>query len=46
MSTKNGYPPALWIVPAVAKKVNEVVKTPSPRSEPQGPQAQQDGVRA
>ena len=30
MSTKTGVPPALWIVPAVAKNVNGVVMTSSP----------------
>ena len=31
MSTKTGVAPALWMVPAVAKKVNGVVITSSPR---------------
>ena len=30
MSTKTGVPPALWMAPAVAKKVNAVVITSSP----------------
>ena len=30
MSTKTGVPPVLWMVPAVAKKVNGVVMTSSP----------------
>ena len=30
MSTKTGVPPALWIAPAVAKKVNGGVMTSSP----------------
>src|SRR5690348_7138037 len=30
MSTKTGVPPALWMVPAVAKNVNGVVMTSSP----------------
>ena len=34
MSTKTGLAPTLWIVPAVAKKVNGVVMTSSP-----GPQS-------
>ena len=31
MSTNTGVAPTLWIVPAVAKKVNGVVMTSSPR---------------
>ena len=31
MSTNTGVAPTLWIVPAVAKKVNGVVITSSPR---------------
>ena len=34
MSTKTGVPPALWIVPAVAKNVNGVVMTSSPERSP------------
>ena len=30
MSTKTGVPPALWMAPAVAKKVKAVVMTSSP----------------
>ena len=30
MSTNTGVPPVLWMVPAVAKKVNGVVMTSSP----------------
>src|SRR6266581_4203946 len=34
MSTNTGVPPALWIVPAVAKNVNGVVMTSSPGLKP------------
>ena len=44
MSTKTGVPPALWIAPAVAKKVNGVVMTSSPGLQIQRPERQQQRI--
>ena len=46
MSTNTGVAPTLWIVPAVAKKVNGVVITSSPRPTSSARMREQDRVGA
>ena len=46
MSTNTGVPPALWMAPAVAKKVKGVVMTSSPRLQIQRLEREQQRVRA